>query len=196
MSVHSIAAPMRIETGRFVLRDFLEEDRSAFVAYQTDPRYRALYDIGEDGDAKARALFDHFLEWQPASPRTNIQLGIFGRNGELCGCAGLRRESAEASTAELGIELTPENWGRYRLAVEVIVALADYGFDTLGLGRIVGSTASGNRRVTKLANWFGAQIVASREGPAWMTARGWKEVDWVLNREDWAQSARKRKQRG
>ena len=78
----------------------------------------------------------------------------------------------------------------------VIVALADYGFDTLGLGRIVGSTASGNRRVTKLANWFGAQIVASREGPAWMTARGWKEVDWALNREDWAASARKRQQRG
>jgi ribosomal-protein-alanine N-acetyltransferase len=95
----------------------------------------------------------------------------------------------DAGTAELGIELTPANWGRYRLAIEVAGALASYGFETLGLQRVLGSTASGNRRVTKLAEWFGARIIATREGPGWMTARGWKEVDWALDRQDWAQAA-------
>jgi hypothetical protein len=31
--------PMQIATPRFVLRDFDEPDRTAFVRYQTDPRY-------------------------------------------------------------------------------------------------------------------------------------------------------------
>jgi ribosomal-protein-alanine N-acetyltransferase len=187
---------MHLETGRFVLRDFLETDRPAFIAYQTDPRYRALYDIEGGGDDKANALFDRFLAWQQATPRRNIQLGIFARSGELCGCAGLRMEGFEPGIAELGIELTPGNWGRYRLAIEVAATLAAYGFDTLGLKRIVGSTASGNRRVTKLANWFGARIVVSRAGPDWMKARGWEEVDWALDREGWAQAASRVKRGG
>jgi ribosomal-protein-alanine N-acetyltransferase len=57
----------------------------------------------------------------------------------------------------------------------------------LNLTTIVGDTASGNRRVEKLARWFGAEIVAEREGPAWMRARGWREVDWALQRPKWEQ---------
>jgi ribosomal-protein-alanine N-acetyltransferase len=188
---------MQLDTGRFLLRDFAEDDRAAFIAYQTHPLMLALYDLSSDAGAKhASALFDRFLDWQGAQPRRNIQLGIFERSGQLCGCAGLRMENAAPGTAELGIELAPDRWGRYRLALDVAAALAAHGFDALGLWRIFGSTASGNVRVAKLAGWFGARIVASRDGPAWMTARGWKEVDWALDREDWLSAARDRSRRG
>jgi ribosomal-protein-alanine N-acetyltransferase len=166
-----------IRTARFVLRDLAEPDRVAFVAYQTDSRYRRLYDLGDAAGPRAHELFDLFVGWQREEPRQNFQLGIFERDAvRLCGCAGLRRAGRDDGTAVLGIELAPDEWGRYRLAVEVAGALLGHGFRDLGLRAIVGDTASGNRRVERLARWFGADIVARRAGPEWMEARGWQEM--------------------
>lgn len=184
---------MLIDTPRFVLRDFAEPDRSAFIAYQMDPRYRRLYDYDEADERRAPELFDLFILWQREDPRHNFQLGIFEQEtGRLCGCAGLRKSGRADGIAVLGIELTPDDWGRYRLAIEVATALMEHGFGNLGLQLIMGDTASGNQRVEKLARWFGAEIVARRDGPAWMSARGWTEVDWVLARQDWMKFTRRR----
>jgi ribosomal-protein-alanine N-acetyltransferase len=177
---------IQLLTPRFLLRDFTEEDRAGFVGYQMHPRYRRLYDFDEGHGRQANALFDLFRSWRLQEPRRNFQLGIFERQtGRLCGCAGLRRDECRPDRAELGIELMPDDWGRYRLAVEVVQALLDFGFGDLGLETIVGSTASGNRRVERLARRFGAEIVASREGPEWMAARGWRETDWAVRRDTW-----------
>ena len=182
---------MIIRTTRLILRDFLERDRAAFVAYQMDRRYLRLYDFGADDDRRAHDLFDLFLSWQN-EPRENFQVGIVEKaTGRLCGSAGLRLRGAAGGTAVLGIELTPDDWGRYRLAIEAAGALIDHGFAEFGLDRIVGDTASGNRRVERLARWFGASIVSRRPGPEWMTARGWQQVDWALTRQGWADSGRR-----
>ncbi len=184
---------MHIDTPRFVLRDFEEAHRPAFVAYQRDPRYRRLYDLSSTGGQQSHELFTRFLAWQQESPRRNFQIGIFERGtGRLYGCAGLRKAGMGEGTAVLGIELAPDDWGRYRLAIEVVTALIEHGFDDPGLHAIAGSTASGNRRVERLARWFGAEIIARRVGPEWMTRRGWVEVDWALRRDDWLQSPRRR----
>ena len=176
-----------IRTPRLLLKDFEAADRAAFVGYQTDPRYLRLYDFPEGDTARADRLFDRFLDWQREQPRRSLQLGVFDRTtGRLLGCAGLRR--ADEASAVLGLELAPAEWGRFRLAIDIATALIDYGFGTLQLQDIKGDTASGNRRVEKLARWFGAKIVARRTGPAWMQGRGWQEVDWALSREDWERS--------
>ena len=184
---------MLIHTARFVIRDFDESDRAEFVGYQRDARYRHLYDLPDDGGQRAGELFDLFAAWKRELPRRNVQVGIFDRvSGRLCGCCGLRQSDVTAGTATFGIELTPDDWGRYRLAVEVAAALIDYGFSELALYRIIGDTASGNRLVEKLARLFGATIVARRDGPDWMVARGWVEVDWALPRTAWAGLRKKR----
>jgi ribosomal-protein-alanine N-acetyltransferase len=182
---------MIIRTTRLILRDVLEGDRAAFVAYQMDPLYLRLYDFGDDDDRRAHDLFDKFLSWQK-EPRENFQLDIFEKaTGRLCGGVGLRLRDAASGTAVLGIELAPDDWGRYRLAIETAGTLIDHGFAEFGLERIVGNTASGNRRVERLARWFGARIVARRPGPEWMAARGWQEVAWALTRQGWADSGRR-----
>lgn len=184
---------MKLVTPRFLLRDFAEPDRRPFIDYQMDPRYRRLYEFNDD-EARANELFDRFGAWRQQEPRQNLQVGIFdAKNSRLCGCAGLRKEYRSQGTAVLGIELTPDDWGRYGLAIEVASALIEYGFHTLDLDTIIGDTASGNSRVEKLARWFGARIIASRDGPDWMQARGWKEVDWSLSRDAWAASPGRRR---
>lgn len=170
---------------RILLRDFLETDRPEFLKYQTDPRYLQLYDFAEGTD-RPTELFELFRAWQQEIPRVNYQLGIFeSATGHLIGCAGLRR--ADVDTAILGIELAPSQWGRFRLALDASSALIRYGFETLRLKAIIGDTASGNRRVEKLAHWFGAEIVARRAGPDWIQRRGWQEVDWAITKEGWEQ---------
>ena len=183
---------MLIQTPRFVLRDFRESDRPAFVAYQMDPRYRRLY--GFDADPRrAHALFDRFRSWQQEEPRRDFQVGIFAAaTGRLCGSCGLRRSEAPAGAAVLGLELTPDDWGHYRLAINVAGAMIEHGFRVLGADLIIGRAASGNRRVERLARRFGATIVARRDGPPWMAARGWREVDWALYRNAWTGPAKAR----
>ena len=175
-----------ITQGRILLRDFDELDRAPFLKYQNDPRYLQLYDLDEGID-RANGLFEMFMGWQDQRPRMNVQLGIFeSATGRLLGCGGLRR--LDDDVAVLGIELAPSEWGRFRLALDVSLALVRYGFGTLKLEKIIGGTASGNRRVEKLARWFGAEVVARRTGPDWMQARGWHEVDWAITKEGWEQS--------
>ncbi len=172
--------------GQVTLRDLTENDRDAFISYQIDPRYRRLYDFAQDIERPSR-LFDQFLEWQREIPRRNFQLGIYEkRSDRLLGCGGLRRTGERA--AVLGIELAPSEWGRFRRAIDAAMALLSYGFDVLELDEILGDTASGNRRIEKLARWFGAELVADREGPVWMKTRGWREVDWSLSRDGWRQT--------
>jgi ribosomal-protein-alanine N-acetyltransferase len=182
---------MDLRTARFCLRDFTPDDRDSLVAYQRDPRYRQLYNIDASDDRTSHELFDRFLAWQRAVPRHNFQLGIFDRGTQrLCGCAGLRKALDQEGTAALGIELAPAQWGRYRLAVEIVSALLEHGFDSLEFHTIVGATTSSNQRVEKLARWFNAEIVAHRPGPDWMAARGWHEVEWKLTRSAWERPGR------
>ncbi|WP_167561784.1 GNAT family N-acetyltransferase [Bosea lupini] len=179
---------MMLISRRYTLRDFTEEDRSAFVSYQDDPRYRELYDIATGDDEKAQSLFSMFLDWQLDRPRLNFQLGIFDKSsGKLCGCGGVRVKAEDRKVAVLGLELAPELWGRHKVAIEVGECLVRFGFETIGLDAFVSDTSSGNSRVIKIAKRYGAVQVAERPGPAWMEARGWKEVDWLLTRQQWNQ---------
>lgn len=174
-----------IQARRVILREFAEHDRSDFIRYQTDERYRRLYDFDSDL-SRPNLLFDQFLTWRFETPRTNFQLGLFdAATADLLGCGGVR-EVAQG-TGTLGLELAPDQWGRFRLAVDATVALLTLGFEVLQLETITGDTGTGNRRVEKLAQWFGAELINTREGPAWMQARGWREADWAINRDRWRQ---------
>ncbi len=62
---------MHIATRRFLLRDLEGADRAAFLAYQTDPRYRRLYDLDETDGERASELFRLFFAWQQEQPRRN-----------------------------------------------------------------------------------------------------------------------------
>jgi len=178
---------MEILTGRFRLRDFDQSDRSAFLAYHTDPRFRALYGPQEADPGQARGLLETFRLWAGERPRRNYQLAIvqLQEPQAMVGCCGLRGAGCETGRAELGVELAPQYWGRYGYALEVTDALLGFGFGDLGLREIGGFTADPNARVARLATWFGAVAIATRPGPCWMLARGWHETEWRISRDRW-----------
>lgn len=178
---------MRIETRRFLLRDFEEADRVAFRSYHKDSRYLAFYGPEERDPEHAENLLKMFAGWAQAAPRRNFQLAIVSRGTPtvLVGCCGLRQEGQPEGTAELGLELAAIHWGRYNYAIEISKALLQLGFEDLGLREITGVTSSANVPVRRLALWFGAEKIADNAGTPWMQAHGWSEQRWRITREQW-----------
>jgi [ribosomal protein S5]-alanine N-acetyltransferase len=181
---------MKILTKRFLLRDFVESDRAAFLEYQADPHSLTFYDPNDSSLDRASRLFDLFQVWAGEHPRLNYQLAIVQRQEPyaLVGCCGLRGMSFAAVEMELGLELAPTYWGHYAYAIEVGRALLDFGFKELQLDAISGSTVSANTRIARLAEWIGAEVVAICPGETWMRDRGWSEVHWRIAREQWHRS--------
>jgi [ribosomal protein S5]-alanine N-acetyltransferase len=94
---------MEIITKRFLLREFIEEDEPAFLAYHADPWY-ADCDAPEAGASDhTRALFRRFRQWAVEEPRHNYQLAISDIRSpqKLLGCCGLRRAGYGPHQAEL-----------------------------------------------------------------------------------------------
>jgi [ribosomal protein S5]-alanine N-acetyltransferase len=176
---------MEIITRRFLLRDFVEADRSPFLEYQADPRSQVFYEPSATGSEHTTRLFDTFLRWASEQPRRNYQLAIVQRREPyaLVGCCGLRGSGYDRGEMELGIELAPIYWGQYAYAIEVGRAILDFGFRELQLNVISGSTVSANTRITRLAEWVGAEVVEICPGAVWMNDRGWSEVRWRITRE-------------
>jgi [ribosomal protein S5]-alanine N-acetyltransferase len=178
---------MEIVTKRFLLRDFVESDRSPFLNYQADPRSQIFYEPSEASHENSTRLFETFCTWASERPRLNYQLAVVQRREPyvLVGCCGLRGRGCNQGEMELGIELAPDSWGRYAYAIEVGRALLDFGFRELRLDLISGSTVSANVRIVRLAEWIGAEVVAIRQGSPWMSERGWSEVDWQITSAQW-----------
>ena len=76
----------------------------------------------------------------------------------VIGTCGVRKESPDATDAELGCDLDPEFWthGYAREACRAIVA---FGFETLGLERILARTTTANHRAIRLAEELGFRRV-------------------------------------
>jgi len=178
---------IKIVTKRFLLRDFVDSDRSPFLEYQADPRNQTFYEPDQSSPDHAARLFEMFQAWAGDRPRVNYQLAIVQRQEPyaLLGCCGLRGRLSETGEMEFGLELAPAYWGRYAYAIEVGRALLDFGFRELDVKAISGSTVSANTRIARLAEWIGAEVVATRPGSSWMSDRGWSEVDWRIARAQW-----------
>ncbi|MBP5975727.1 GNAT family N-acetyltransferase [Brasilonema sp. CT11] len=183
---------MKIITKRFLLREFVEEDEPAFIAYHADPQYAEFCAPEEVTAEYALTLLRLFGQWAVEQPRNNYQFAIAHLHNpqEIFGCCGLRREGYDPDKAELGIELAPQCWGRYGYAIEVARALIEFGFRDLGLKEIRGISVSANSRVERLARRYGFVAVGTRPGAPWMQTRGWSQTEWQLTRETWEGSER------
>ncbi len=101
----------------------------------------------------------------------------------------MRRAGLPPDHAEFGIELAPDYWGRHAYAVEIGRGMLDFAFRELRVGIVTGSTVSANTRISRLAAWFGAEMVTAHDGGEWMAARDWSNVEWHLTREQWQHRA-------
>ena len=190
---------MRIETARLVLREFIEEDWAAVLAYQSDPRYLRFYAWEGRTEGEVRAFVGMFIAHQAAQPRSKFQLAIETRaEGRLIGNCGVRLAAPGATIAEIGYELNPDEWGQ-GYATEAARAIVAFGFAAFPLRRIwascvVENAASANvlaklgmRRAPRLRErqYFRRAYPQER---LTNEADGFTWEDWMVTRERWQRS--------
>ena len=176
---------MEIRTNRFLLRDFCDSDTAMFERCHRGERFLEYYadEVAEPGHANS--LVKRFQEWAAEQPRENCQFAVVPKGAlTLIGSAGVRLKAAPPGTGEIGMGIAEQYWGGFAYALEILAALASFGFGTLGLESLYGSTVSGNTRVGRLLDAIGARPV-ERPTPEWMSAKGWQQIEWRLGQQDW-----------
>lgn len=133
-----------LQTLRLDLREFMPEDVEEVVRLDGDRRVMRF--VG-GGRAHTR---DETLAIYPRAMRYSrlyADLGIWRASrrdtGDFIGWFSLKY-AGKSSDIEIGYRLVPEAWG-VGYATEGAAALRDYGFDDVGLSRIIGVTHPGNR---------------------------------------------------
>lgn len=157
-----------LTTQRFLLREFAERDRDAFVSCHLDPVFSSFHLEGERGAAHASGVFDLFLAWQRAAPRRNVQLAIVSRQQaqEYVGNVGARTQGLPRGHAELGIELVPAFWGR-GAATEIMEVFLPWVKRELNLMSFAAETAPGNTAAEQLARRAGMRVVGQAGKTEW-----------------------------
>ena len=131
-------------TERLILRDFVEGDWPAVLAYQRDPRYLRYYEWTDRVEEDVKPFVRMFVDQQREDPRIRFQLAVVRRdNGRLIGNCGVRRDGLDSPEAEIGYELAPDEWGQ-GFATEAAREIIRFGREALGLRRFTAWTVADN----------------------------------------------------
>jgi ribosomal-protein-alanine N-acetyltransferase len=124
-----------IETDRLKMRKLTRDDLPWLIEMRSRPEvYKYLGGTRlQNADAVAKR-FEKYLEWYDTLGFAQCVM-IWKGTGERIGCSGLQ-PLEDTGEIELGYSIQPEFWHR-GIGYECARGWLEYGFDTLGLERIV-----------------------------------------------------------
>lgn len=133
-----------LETLRLELRVFVESDFDDLYRLDRDPRVMKYIADGKPASREAVAQrLKRFLRYATLYPDLGIWRAARRDTGAYIGWFALNY-AGSTTDVEVGYRLLPGAWGQ-GFATEGAKAIVDYGFDDLGLYRIIGVTHPGNK---------------------------------------------------
>jgi ribosomal-protein-alanine N-acetyltransferase len=176
---------MILTTKRLVLREFEEEDWSAVLAYQSDPRYLRYSHWTQRTEEDVREFVRMFLAQREEEPRTKFQLAItLASDGRLIGNGGIRMRAPDAREADLGYELDPRFWGN-GYATEAASRLLAFGFRDVGLHRIWAWCIAENAASARVLEKIGMRQEGRLREHEWMQGRWWDTLLYAILEQEW-----------
>jgi RimJ/RimL family protein N-acetyltransferase len=181
-----------IETERLILRRFRASDLASFMTYRNDPeiaRYQSWESITRRDGIK---FISEQSRHRPGIPGKWFQFAAeIKQGGTLAGdCALLVLKSPRGEPpgagriGEIGYTFARAYQCR-GLATEAARGVVDYGFDSLGLNRIVATTDCRNSRSVALME----RLPMRREGHfiqnAWFKGEWCDEFQYAVLRDEW-----------
>lgn len=134
----AVPAPW-LETLRLAMRDFTAADSDELYRLHRDPRVMRYIGDGKALDAERHArVMKRILAYPTLYPDLGFWYTTRRDTGAFIGWFTLKYCSTSADI-ETGYILAPEAWGQ-GFATEGATAMVRYGFDDLGLDRIIGVT--------------------------------------------------------
>ncbi len=176
-------------TDRLLLREFVEKDWRAVLAYQSDARYLKYYPRTRRTAEQVRDFVRGFIEWQGERPRTKYQLAIVLRTeGQLIGTCGIRMETADFRRANIGYEIAPTYWGK-GYATEAARAIVAFGFGELRLHRIWARCVAENAASYRVLEKVGMRREGRLREEEWMKGRWWDTLVYGILDHEWRSHA-------
>jgi RimJ/RimL family protein N-acetyltransferase len=174
-----------LTTPRLVLREFVEGDWLAVLAYQSDSRYLQYNAWTSRSEADVRAFVARFIDWQRVSPRYKFQLAVtLAADARLIGNCGLRLDEAAGREGEIGYEIDPAHWGR-GYATEAAGAMVRLGFEKLDLHRIRAWTVADNAASRRVLEKVGLRLEGRLRENRCFKGRWWDTALYGLLEREW-----------
>jgi RimJ/RimL family protein N-acetyltransferase len=138
-----------LETLRLALREFAPGDGDDLYRLDRDPRViRHIVGLKSATYDDAAATLRRIMRYYRLYPELGAWYATRRDTGRFIGWFSLKY-AGESPDIEIGYRLVPEAWGQ-GFATEGATALLNFGFDELGLHRIIGVTDRGNRASQKV----------------------------------------------
>lgn len=134
-----------LETERLLLRRLQATDLDALATLYADPEIRRHFPEGTRTRSETREELDWFVAGDPDHPHLGLWATILKANGAFVGRCGLIPWVIEGRPEVEVAYLIDKRYWRRGLGAEAAVALVRYGFETLGLRRIVAFIAPAHK---------------------------------------------------
>jgi ribosomal-protein-alanine N-acetyltransferase len=127
-----------LETKRLTLRTLQPQDLDDLFALYRDPEVRRYFPEGTLSFAQTKEELDWFLQGgDPDHPKLNLWATLHKETGRFIGRCGLIPWTIDGKEeVEIAYLLAKSHW-RQGLGAEVAQALVRYGFEQLGLPRLI-----------------------------------------------------------
>lgn len=176
---------MILLTERLILRDFVESDWKAVLAYQQNPLYLRYNEWTERTPEDVRAFIQMFLDHQKQDPRIKFQFAVTLKStGQLIGNCGVRRNSAEAFEGDMGYELDPNYWGQ-GYATEAARIVFHFGFTQMGLHRLSAHCVADNVGSAHVLEKLGMRLEGHPREHRYYKNRWWDTLIYAILYDEW-----------
>ena len=180
------AVKLPIRTLRLNLREFVQSDADAILAYSSDPRVtRYLFFGPRDADMTAEYL-EGLLASQRERPRNRFELAVEQiDSGRVIGACDL--SLIESDVVDLGYMIGVAEWGK-GYATEISLALLDAAFYDLRAQRVISTVDVRNSASIRVLEKIGMRWEAVYRRHRRAKNRWWDCHLFVLPREVWLAS--------
>ncbi|GAA3147755.1 GNAT family protein [Planomonospora alba] len=136
--------PVEISGKRLRLREVTPADVDALHAVYGDPAATEHLPFDPRTREEVEEIVAEAIEAAGKDPRRLYVLAVTERDsGEVIGVARLHIEADHPHSAEIGLGLRPDHWGR-GIGTDLIRLLLDFGFKHLRLHRVWGARSPAN----------------------------------------------------
>lgn len=147
-----------LETDRLVLRRLVMDDLDALFALYSDPEVRRYFPEGTLSYEETRAELEWFLNGHPRHPELGLWATIYKPTDRFIGRCGLLPWMIDGrAEVEIAYMLARDCWGQ-GLATEAARVIRDYGFERLGLTRLICLIDRDNQASIRVAEHIGMRF--------------------------------------
>src|SRR5262249_53267919 len=126
-----------LETRRLMLRRLVPEDLGALFALYRDPEVRRHFPEGTLSHAETKRGLEWFRGGYPEYPELGLWATIHKESGRFIGRCGLLPWTIDGALEVEVAYLLDKRYWRQGLGAEAAAALVHYGFERLGLRRLI-----------------------------------------------------------